>query len=39
MFGGLNLETMEEELMHSIFPHPTMSEMMKERCWMLMDAF
>ncbi|MEY3197408.1 MAG: hypothetical protein RLZZ59_779, partial [Pseudomonadota bacterium] len=25
-----NLETTEEELMHSIFPHPTLSEMMHE---------
>src|SRR4029078_7802135 len=28
--GAKNLETTEEELMHTIFPHPTLSEMMKE---------
>jgi dihydrolipoamide dehydrogenase len=27
---AMNLETTEEELMHSIFPHPTLSEMMHE---------
>ncbi len=27
---AMNLETTEEELMHTIFPHPTLSEMMKE---------
>jgi len=26
----LNLETTEEELMHTVFPHPTLSEMMGE---------
>src|SRR5206468_2393136 len=26
---AMNLETTEEELMHTIFPHPTLSEMMK----------
>ncbi len=35
----MNLETTEEELMHTIFPHPTLSETMKNRCSMLMDAF
>jgi dihydrolipoamide dehydrogenase len=29
---AMNLETTEEELMHTIFPHPTLSEMMKEAC-------
>ncbi len=27
---AMNLETTEAELMHTIFPHPTLSEMMKE---------
>jgi len=27
---AMNLETTEEELMHAVFPHPTLSEMMKE---------
>ena len=27
---AMNLETTEEELMHTIFPHPTLSEMMPE---------
>jgi len=27
---AINLETTEEELMHTVFPHPTLSEMMKE---------
>ncbi len=27
---AMNLETTEAELMHSVFPHPTLSEMMKE---------
>jgi dihydrolipoamide dehydrogenase len=27
---AMNLETTEEELIHSIFPHPTLSEMMHE---------
>src|SRR3954466_7093948 len=31
-----NLETTEEELMHTIFPHPTLSEMMKEA---VLDAY
>jgi dihydrolipoamide dehydrogenase len=26
----MQLETTEEELMHTVFPHPTLSEMMKE---------
>ena len=34
--GALNLETTEEELMHTIFPHPTLSEMMKEA---VLDAY
>ena len=29
---AMNLETTEEELMHTIFPHPTLSETMKEAC-------
>ncbi|PZO79410.1 MAG: dihydrolipoyl dehydrogenase [Mesorhizobium amorphae] len=33
---AMNLETTEEELMHTIFPHPTLSEMMKES---VLDAF
>jgi dihydrolipoamide dehydrogenase len=33
---ALNLETTEEELMHSIFPHPTLSEMMHES---VLDAY
>ncbi|MGE0499846.1 MAG: dihydrolipoyl dehydrogenase [Rhizobiaceae bacterium] len=33
---SMNLETTEEELMHSIFPHPTLSEMMKES---VLDAY
>jgi dihydrolipoamide dehydrogenase len=33
---AMNLETTEEELMHSIFPHPTLSESMKES---LLDAY
>ena len=33
---AMNLETTEEELMHSIFPHPTLSEMMKEA---VLDAY
>ncbi len=33
---AMNLETTEEDLMHSIFPHPTLSEMMKES---VLDAF
>jgi dihydrolipoamide dehydrogenase len=27
---AMNLETTEAELMHSVFPHPTLSEMMHE---------
>ncbi len=33
---AMNLETTEEELMHSIFPHPTLSETMKESA---LDAY
>jgi dihydrolipoamide dehydrogenase len=33
---AMNLETTEEELMHTIFPHPTISEMMKEA---VLDAY
>ena len=33
---AMNLETTEAELMHSIFPHPTLSEMMHEST---LDAF
>ena len=33
---GMNLETTEQELMHTIFPHPTLSEMMKEA---VLDAY
>jgi dihydrolipoamide dehydrogenase len=33
---AMNLETTEEELMHAIFPHPTLSEMMKES---VLDAY
>ena len=33
---AMNLETTEEELMHTIFPHPTMSETMKEA---VLDAY
>jgi len=33
---AMNLETTEAELMHSIFPHPTLSEMMKES---VLDAY
>src|SRR5271163_5231757 len=33
---AMNLETIEEELMHTIFPHPTLSEMMKEA---VLDAY
>jgi dihydrolipoamide dehydrogenase len=31
-----NLETTEAELMHTIFPHPTLSEMMHES---VLDAY
>ncbi|MBC8717369.1 dihydrolipoyl dehydrogenase [Ochrobactrum sp. Marseille-Q0166] len=33
---AMNLETTEEELMHSVFPHPTISETMKES---VLDAY
>jgi dihydrolipoamide dehydrogenase len=33
---AMNLETTEEELIHAIFPHPTLSEMMKES---VLDAY
>lgn len=33
---AMNLETTELELMHTIFPHPTLSEMMKES---VLDAY
>jgi len=33
---AMNLETTEEEMMHTIFPHPTLSEMMKEA---VLDAY
>jgi dihydrolipoamide dehydrogenase len=33
---AMNLETTEEELIHSIFPHPTLSEMMHES---VLDAY
>jgi dihydrolipoamide dehydrogenase len=33
---AMNLETTEQELMHSIFPHPTISETMKEA---VLDAY
>jgi len=33
---AMNLETTEEELMHTIFPHPTISETMKES---VLDAY
>ena len=33
---AMNLETTEEDLMHTIFPHPTLSETMKES---VLDAF
>jgi dihydrolipoamide dehydrogenase len=32
----MNLETTEEELIHSVFPHPTLSEMMHES---VLDAY
>src|ERR1700751_3905463 len=35
-FVALNLEPTEEELMHTVFPHPTLSEMMKEA---VLDAY
>ena len=33
---AMNLEATEEELMHTVFPHPTLSEMMKEA---VLDAY
>jgi dihydrolipoamide dehydrogenase len=33
---AMNLETTEEELMNTVFPHPTLSEMMKES---VLDAY
>ena len=33
---AMGLETTEEDLMHTIFPHPTLSEMMKES---VLDAY
>ena len=33
---AMNLVTTEEELMHTVFPHPTLSEMMKEA---VLDAY
>jgi dihydrolipoamide dehydrogenase len=33
---AMNLETTEEELMHTVFPHPTLSEMMGEA---VLDAY
>src|SRR5215467_451655 len=33
---AMHLETTEEELMHTVFPHPTLSEMMKEA---VLDAY
>ena len=33
---AMNLETTEEELVHAVFPHPTLSEMMHES---VMDAY
>ncbi len=33
---AMNLETTEEELIHTVFPHPTLSEMMHES---VMDAY
>jgi dihydrolipoamide dehydrogenase len=33
---AMNLETTEEELMHTVFPHPTLSETMKES---VLDAY
>ncbi len=33
---AMNLETTEEELMHIVFPHPTLSEMMHES---VLDAY
>jgi len=33
---GKTLETTEQELMHTVFPHPTLSEMMHES---VLDAY
>src|SRR6516225_6674377 len=33
---AMNLETTEEQLIHTVFPHPTLSEMMKEA---VLDAY
>ncbi|MBA5723803.1 dihydrolipoyl dehydrogenase [Candidatus Liberibacter sp.] len=33
---AMNLETTEKDLMHTVFPHPTLSEMMKES---VLDAY
>ncbi len=33
---AMNLETTEEDLMHTVFPHPTLSEMMKKS---VLDAY
>ncbi len=33
---AMNLESTEEELMHTVFPHPTLSEMMHES---VLDAY
>jgi len=33
---AMNLDTTEEELKHTIFPHPTLSETMKEA---VLDAY
>ncbi len=33
---AMGLETTEEDLMHTVFPHPTLSEMMKES---VLDAY
>ena len=33
---AMQLETTEEDLMHAVFPHPTLSEMMHES---VLDAF
>ena len=33
---AMNLETTEEELIHTVFPHPTLSDMMKEA---VLDAY
>jgi dihydrolipoamide dehydrogenase len=33
---AMNLESTEQELMHTVFPHPTLSEMMKEA---VLDAY